>query len=1017
MPVIAPQGTVTLVFTDIQGSTALWEHFGDDFKALLDLHNALFRAAIDEFGGYEVQTIGDAFMIAFQDAGSAVAMCLAMQERLQEAEWPDALNDVAVVGLSGTTEDGRFRGLRVRMGVHTGNPDCQLDPVTGRMDYFGPMVNRAARVCDVGHGGQLVVSQATWEATGSDGLPEGTVVEDLGEHALKGLERRREHLRQALPGTLAGRTLPRLKTPNLKKTNLPTRLDSFFGRERELSELTQRIAGGQRLITVLGAGGMGKTRLSQHFGGTQLGDFAGGVWFCDLTETQSRSGILSAMASALEVPLTGKDPAEQLADVILDRGRVLVILDNFEQVVDQAPDTVGSWLQRAPEAVFLATSRAPLHISGEKVFLLDPRPTAEAVNLFYDRARAVLPDFVRTKDNEPVVTEIVERLDCMSLALELAAARVRMLPPRKILSRLSQRFKLLRGQRRDQPARQATLRGAIDWSWELLKPHERSALAQLSVFHGGCTLESAEAVVNLERFEDEPWVPDLVEALIDHSLLRRVEPYPGHVRYRMLESIREYAAEKLGEETAATSLRHGSHFASLGNETHLASLRTHGGVERRKALALELQNLLAGVDEGLAAGEWEGAASCALAAAEVLLLHGPYSDAIALLDRFSDQPVCPATRVGLVHMTAWLLYVSGRLAEALEHYHQALALVRKVGNRLTERGILGNLATLHWKQGRLAESLERRQQALAIHREVGSRRDQGNTLGNLGLLYQDLGRVSDAQEHQLQALAIAREIGDRRLEGNALGNSANVLEQQGRPAEALAQFHQALAIARELGNRGFEGLTLGNIGNVHFRQGHIPQALEHYHESLAIHQAVGNRPGMGITLGKLANLHRHQGRIPEALEHYHRALGIHREVSNRNHEGITLRDLGEMLFGLGDLPAAEPHLQEAIAICDEPKPLIAGVSRASLALLRAQQGAFKEARALLDKGEPQVRGVHKLDLGKLLCKKARVEHLAGDPDAASTALAEAESIVAELEVTPNSELSTALAEARNALTR
>jgi class 3 adenylate cyclase len=247
----APTGTVTLVFTDIQGSTALWEHLGEGFKPLLDQHNALFRAAIAEFGGYEVKTEGDAFMVAFQEAGPAVAMCLTMQERLQAADWPDALNDDAVAEFAGTPEDGLFRGLRVRMGVHTGTPDCQPDPVTGRMDYFGRMVNRAARVGGVGHGGQLVVSQSTWEALGADGPRGSAAVENLGEHALKGLERR-EHLRQLLPASLAERTFPRLKTPNLKKTNLPTRLDSFFGREPEIAELGQRIADGQRLITVVG---------------------------------------------------------------------------------------------------------------------------------------------------------------------------------------------------------------------------------------------------------------------------------------------------------------------------------------------------------------------------------------------------------------------------------------------------------------------------------------------------------------------------------------------------------------------------------------------------------------------------------------------------------------------------------------------------------------------------------------------------------------------------------------------
>jgi predicted ATPase/class 3 adenylate cyclase/Flp pilus assembly protein TadD len=930
----APTGIVTLVFTDIQGSTALWEYFAGGFKALLNQHNALFRAAILEFGGYEVKTEGDAFMVAFQDAVPAVAMCLAMQERLNAADWPDSLNDEAIAHFAGATEDGAFRGLRVRMGVHTGTPDCQPDPVTGRMDYFGREVNRAARVGSVGHGGQLLVSEATWEAVGKDGLPAGTVIEDLDEHALKGLERR-EHLRQLLPASLAERCFPRLKTPNLKKTNLPTRLDSFFGREPEIEELKQRIAIDQRLITLLGAGGTGKTRLSQRFGATQFDSFPGGVWFCDLTEARSKAGLISAMGAALEVPLTSHDPAAQLANAILARGRVLFILDNFEQVVEHADETVGHWLQRAPEAVFLVTSRTLLRIDGEEVLYLDPLPVAEAVNLFYDRARALQPGFVRTDENEPMVTEIVERLDCMSLAVELAAARIRMLPPEQILQRLSQRFKLLRGQRRDHSARQATLRATIDWSWELLQAHEQSALSQLSVFRGGCTLEAAEAVVDLDAFEEQPWVMDVVEALVDHSLLRRVEPHSGHVRYRMLESIREYAAEKLGAESKlaeATALRHGSHFASLGTGTFIESLDTHGGVQRHKFLKLELENLLAGVDAGLAAEEPEVAAGCALAAAQVLAMHGPYSDGIALLERVLGQPVGRGTQGRLFHRGGWLLKLAGRPAEALRHCQQALEIDRELGYRRGEGVTLGDLAIIHADQGRLPEALQHYQQALEMAREVGDRRGEGSILANLAILHADQGRLPEALEHYQQSLTIAREVGDRLLEGNTLGN--------------------------------------------------------------------------------LANLHQQQGCIPEALEHYQQALEIASEVGNRRNEGVSLGNLGDLLFSQGDLPSAETRLREAIAISDEVFPLASGAFRGSLALLRAQQGTFDEARALLDKGEAQLRGVHKLELGKLLCKKARVEHLAGDPAAAAFALAEAEAIAVELGAGAGSELGVALVETR-----
>jgi predicted ATPase len=481
----------------------------------------------------------------------------------------------------------------------------------------------------------------------------------------------------------------------------------------------------------------------------------------------------------------------------LGLGRVLVILDNFEQVVDHATDTVTRWLQRAPEAVFLVTSRRLLRISGEEVLYLAPLPVSEAVSLFFDRARAVQPGFTRTDKNEPVVTEIVERLDGMSLAIELAAARVRMLPAEKILQRLSQRFKLLRGQRRDQSARQATLRGAIDWSWELLEPCEQSALSQLSMFRGGCTLEAAEAVVNLDAFGEEPLVMDVVEALVDHSLLRRVEPYSGHVRYRMLESIREYSAEKLDIEMAPTALRHAQHFSSFGDEAYAYSLETHGGVERRKGMALELENLLGGVDAGLAAGEPEVAAGCALAGAEVFIMHGPYADGVALLERVSGQVLDRGTQGRLIQKAGYLLGFAGRSTEALEHFQEALSRHREVGNRLVEGSTLRNLGNLHREQGRTSEALEHYQKALVIAREVGNKRGEGVALGSLGNLHKAQGRILEALEHYQQAVAIFRGVGDGRGEGVNIGNLGDLLSSQGDLVNGGTHLRDAIAICDE----------------------------------------------------------------------------------------------------------------------------------------------------------------------------------------------------------------------------
>jgi predicted ATPase/Tfp pilus assembly protein PilF/tRNA A-37 threonylcarbamoyl transferase component Bud32 len=760
--------------------------------------------------------------------------------------------------------------------------------------------------------------------------------------------------RPSRPDAVAGRTAP--TAPDLTgetatdaeaktvlargpraRTNLGTPLDSFVGRETELAELAERFAAGARLVTIKGTGGAGKTRFACRFARSRWDELAGGAWFVDLTEARTPVGLLHATAMALELPLRaeGLDAlAVQVGHAISGRGPVLLVLDNFEQVVQHASVTLGRWLQMAPEASFLVTSREPLKLEGEQVFALAPLPEADGVTLFESRARAAGATLPEDPQTRAAVARIVAALDGLPLAIELAAARAVLLSPDQLLERLSERFKLLRGGRRGDTDRQSTLRGLIDWSWDLLEPWEQAALAQLSVFRDGFFMDAAEAVLDLSAWPDAPWSLDVVGSLLDKSLLYSWEVH-GQPRFGMYVSIQEYAAQELGEATAAMALRHAQHFASFGTEAFFESLHTHGGVERRKTLAFELENLIAGVDAGLAADDWEVAAVCALVSAGLFETHGPFSDGVALLERVCGQPLGRRTQGRVLGTTGWLLCLAGRSAEALAHYEEALAVAREVGDRLSE----------------------------------------GVTLGNLGSFYRDHGRIP----------------------------------------EALAHYEQALAVACDVGNRRHEGIHLAGLASIHYEQGHITEALEHYQQALAVAREVGNCRIEGVALGDLATLHCSQGRIPEALAHYQQALAVAREMGDRRNEGVHVGNLGDLLFSKGDLLSAEAHLRDGIAIGDETWPVVAGAFRGSLALIRAQQGAFGEARALLAQAEPQLRGVHKLELGKLLCKKAQVEHLAGDSDVAASALAEAEIITAELNVTPDSELGRALATARSAL--
>ncbi len=434
------------------------------------------------------------------------------------------------------------------------------------------------------------------------------------------------------------------------ETNLHPRPDSFLGRDDALAELASSIGPVQRLVTITGAGGTGKTRLAEAFALRHIEDYPGGVWFCDLTDARTGQGVCAAVGAALGVPLRG-EPIEQLGYAIRGRDRTLVILDNFEQVMVHAEATLGQWISNAPAATFLVTSRRRLGIAGEHLLFLEPLSTTEAMRLFESRVAAARPEFTINDENEALVQEISERLDCIPLALEMAAARVRSMSLQQLRDRLSQRFRLLRGQRRDRAARQATLSATIGWSWALLEPWEQLALSQCAVFHGGFTLEAIEDVLDLSAFPDAPWPMDAIAALVDHSLVVPRTPRPSHERFAVYESIREYALERAMDPTAVlapdgrpltgpdalseTRARHLSYFAHFGTGEYITSLSIHGGSARWWALHDDLDNLDAATAVGCASGLFEEAAGCVLALTAISLHAGPFEYALDLASQVS----------------------------------------------------------------------------------------------------------------------------------------------------------------------------------------------------------------------------------------------------------------------------------------------------------------------------------------------------------------------------------------------
>ena len=719
-----------------------------------------------------------------------------------------------------------------------------------------------------------------------------------------------------------------------------------------------------------------------------MGDWPGGVYFCDLSECRSVDGILFAVASALHVQLGCESPAVQLGHAMAGRGRCLIILDNFEQVIEHAADTVGHWLDRARNASFVVTSRERLHLNGEVLLSLDPLPlTTDSVELFNLRATAQRPGFELTPTNRAVVSEIARLLDGLPLAIELAAARIAVLSPMQLLERLEDRFKILVGSR-GTASRQATLRNAIDWSWTLLSPWEQVAMAQCSVFEGGFSLAAAEAVIDVSHLPGAPAVLDVVHALVDKSLLRSWvpgeqwrydldEPYFG-----MYVSIREYAQQKLiavgvAAERSAQD-RHGDYFALFGADDEIEALSRADGVIRRRTLLLEIDNLVCACRRAIAQGNGPRAVATYRATWELLELQGPVTLATSLgLDVLAVPGLADHLLLLALTTVASPLHRAGRVEEASDCMTRALDLARRLPDRRLEGRILGQLGTLQRDQGDVELAKCSLEAALKLHREVADRRAEGAVLGNLGNLYFEQGLMTEARAHYEVALAVNAEFGNRRIEGSVLGNLGLLHHEQGRVEQALAHLEGALAIHREVGSRRFEGTVLGNLGLLRFEQGQLDESKAHHEAALAIHRAVGNRRDEGIVLGNLGELHFARGALQEADGCYRAALAINREVGYRRAEGAVLGYMGETL---------------------------------------AAQGRMDEAHQSLVAGDAILRHLgDRLGLGKLLCVRGRVDLASGMLNEVQRSLAEAEAIAAAIGAGPASELGSEIAKLRKAI--
>ena len=835
---LLPTGTVTFLFTDIEGSTRLWETQHAAMQQALAEHDAIMRKAIEASGGRIVKTTGDGAHAVFAIAANALNACLAAQNALKAHAW------------------GNVR-ITSRMALHSGAAELRDG------DYYGPVPNRAARLMAAAHGGQVLLSLATEELV-RDHLPARTSLRDMGERRLKDLihpERVFQVIAPDLPIDF-----PPLKTLDARPNNLPAQTSPFIGRENEIRAVKAKLSNENvRLLTLSGVGGTGKTRLALHAAADIVDDFEHGVFFVPLAALADPALVLPTIAQAFGMrEAAGRPLGEQLRDHLRDR-QLLLVLDNFEQVIDAAP-LVSDLLAAAPKVKVLVTSREVLRLSGEvdhpvssmsvpdrkRLPSLTQFTQYDAVALFIDRALAVKSSFAVTNENAPAIAEICCQLDGLPLAIELAAARVRVLPPQRMLPELSRRLSFVTSSARDLPARQKTLRGAIDWSHDLLTADEQTLFRRMAVFIGGCTLQAIEGVCNASA--DLP-VLATVESLVGKSLLKQTDAN-GEPRFAMLETIREYAGNRLhaADEAERLQERHRDYFLALSEvaEPNLKGAEQADWLER---LEDEHDNLRTALGRSLLdAGAEAGLRQCG-ALQRFWWTRGHLTEGREWCRRMlckAESEKRTKDHAIVRNAAGALAYFQGDLTDARAQCEEGLLILRQLGDRKSIAGALSNLGNILYAEGDYAAAGDRHTESLAIQRELGNSKGAAVALNNLGNVAAELGDYATARTLLEESLTIDRELGDRSGIAISLNNLGDYACEQGDFLAARELYEESLDIKRKLGNRSGIAITLNGLGNVLAEQGDYPAARALYEESLSIRRDLGDRRGIAYALEGLA---------------------------------------------------------------------------------------------------------------------------------------------------------------------